>query len=40
MGQALKRFYDHGLLGKIDFSKLVRAMLEKTGVPVEVGLDQ
>ncbi len=40
VGQALKRFYDHGLLGKIDFSKLVRAMLEKTGVPVEVGLDQ
>lgn len=40
VGQALKRFYDHGLLGKIDFSKLVRAILEKKGVPVEVDLDQ
>lgn len=40
VGQALKRLYDEGLLGKIDFSKLVRAILEKTGVPEEVSLDQ
>lgn len=38
VGQALKRLYDEGLLGKTDFSKLVRAILEKKGVPVEVSL--
>lgn len=40
VGQALKRLYDEGLLTKTDFSKLVRAMLEKKGVPVEVSLAQ
>ncbi|ACH37992.1 peptidoglycan L,D-transpeptidase, YkuD family, LysM domain-containing [Citrifermentans bemidjiense Bem] len=40
VGQALKRLYDEGLLAKTDFSKLVRAMLEKKGVPVEVSLAQ
>uniref|UniRef100_C6E4L9 ErfK/YbiS/YcfS/YnhG family protein n=1 Tax=Geobacter sp. (strain M21) TaxID=443144 RepID=C6E4L9_GEOSM len=38
VGQALKRLYDEGVLGKTDFSKLVRAILEKKGVPVEVSL--
>lgn len=40
VGQALKLLYDEGLLAKTDFSKLVRAMLEKKGVPVEVSLAQ
>lgn len=40
VGQALKRLYDEGLLGKTDFSKLVRAILEKRGVPVEVSLER
>lgn len=40
VGQALQRLYDEGLLGKIDFSKVVRTIMEKRGVPVEVSLDQ
>jgi len=40
VGQAMHMLADRNLIARIDFAKLIRAIQEKRGVPVEITLGQ